>query len=167
MLPRAPTCHYSTTVRALWTGLTTLVHDDEGGVRHETGGDIGRQLGPGCLVRQMRYRELDLQDLDRARVEVAAWRAENPEGTREELVAAAGPGFPSDYGIVLRGVLVAVDRDRVALASLETAWAGSGYCGFSADDGTWSAISSNGEILTGATAEELGEKIRTHWQAMQ
>jgi hypothetical protein len=115
----------------------------------------------------VRFRDERPADLDRARAAVAAWRAENPDGTREELVAAAGPEFPAGFEVVLRGVLVAVDRDRAALAGLETAWAGNGYRGFTADAGTWSAISSNGEVLTGASAGELGGKIRAHWRAMQ
>jgi hypothetical protein len=59
----------------------------------------------------------------------------------------------------------AVDEDA-ALAALEEAWAEGGYHGFSADDGLWSAIGSAGEVLTGATPDELGRKIRAHWQAM-
>jgi hypothetical protein len=54
-----------------------------------------------------------------------------------------------------------------ALAELEEVWANGGYHGFSADHGTWSAIGSAGEVLTGATPDELGRKIRAHWQAMQ
>ena len=57
--------------------------------------------------------------------------------------------------------------ENAALAELELAWADGGYHGFSADDGTWSAISSAGEVLTGATPDELDRKIRAHWQAMQ
>ncbi len=64
-----------------------------------------------------------------------------------------------------RGVF-AVDEDA-ALAELELAWAGVGYHGFSAGDGTWSAISSAGEVLTGDTPDALTRKIRPHWQAMQ
>jgi hypothetical protein len=60
----------------------------------------------------------------------------------------------------------AVNEDA-ALAELEEAWASGGYHGFSADHGTWSAIGSAGEVLTGATPDELGRKIRAHWQAMQ
>jgi hypothetical protein len=60
----------------------------------------------------------------------------------------------------------AVDEDR-ALAELERAWAYGGYHGFSADDGTWSAISSAGDVLTGATPDALNQAIRAHWQAMQ
>ena len=44
----------------------------------------------------------------------------------------------------------AVDADR-ALAELERAWAYGGYHGFSADGGTWCAISSAGQVLTGRT----------------
>ena len=64
-----------------------------------------------------------------------------------------------------RGVFE-VDEDR-ALAELEQAWADGGYHGFSADGGTWSAISSAGDVLTGDTPDALTRKIRAHWQAMQ
>ena len=57
--------------------------------------------------------------------------------------------------------------EEAALGELEEAWASGGYHGFSADGGTWSAIGSAGEVLTGATPDELGRKIRAHWQAMQ
>lgn len=66
----------------------------------------------------------------------------------------------------------AVDQDAV-LAALGEAWADGGYHAFSADHafsahrGTWSAISSAGKVLTGATPDELVRKIRAHWQAMQ
>ena len=64
-----------------------------------------------------------------------------------------------------RGVF-AVD-ENAALAELELAWADGGYHGFSVDDGTWSAISSAGVVLTGDTPDALVRKIRAHWQAMQ
>ena len=64
-----------------------------------------------------------------------------------------------------RGVF-GVDEDR-ALAELELAWAGGGYHGFTADGGTWCAVSSAGEVLTGDTPDELDREIRAHWQAMQ
>jgi hypothetical protein len=57
-------------------------------------------------------------------------------------------------------------HDR-ALTELERAWANAGYHGFSADDGTWSAISSAGEVLTGNTPDALAARIQAHWQAMQ
>ena len=60
----------------------------------------------------------------------------------------------------------AVDEDA-ALAELELTWADGGYHGFSADDGLWSAISSAGQVLTGAAPDELDRKIRVHRQAMQ
>jgi hypothetical protein len=59
-----------------------------------------------------------------------------------------------------------VDEDS-ALAELKLAWADGGYHGFSVDDGMWSAISGAGQVLTGATPDELDRKIRVHWQAMQ
>ena len=46
-----------------------------------------------------------------------------------------------------------VDEDR-ALAELKQAWADGGYHGFSVDDGLWSAISSAGDVLTGARRTE-------------
>ena len=58
-------------------------------------------------------------------------------------------------------------NEEAALGELAEAWADGGYHGFSADDGTWSAIGNAGEALTGATPDELGRKIRAHWQAMQ
>jgi hypothetical protein len=60
----------------------------------------------------------------------------------------------------------AVDRDR-ALAELELAWSEGGYHGFTAAGGTWCAITSAGEVLTGATPDELASAIRAHWQAMR
>jgi len=59
-----------------------------------------------------------------------------------------------------------VDEDS-ALAELNLAWASGGYHAFSAGDGIWSAISSAGQVLTGAAPDELDQKIRAHWQAMQ
>jgi hypothetical protein len=64
-----------------------------------------------------------------------------------------------------RGVFE-VDEDA-ALAALEEAWAEGGYHAFSVDHGTWSAISSAGEVLTGITPDELDQKVRAHWQEMQ
>lgn len=60
----------------------------------------------------MRFREDSLADLARARTAVTAWRDQNPAGTSDELVAAAGHQFHRDYGVVLRAVLFAVDRHR-------------------------------------------------------
>ncbi len=57
--------------------------------------------------------------------------------------------------------------ENAALAELKLAWAAGGYHALSADGGTWSAITSAGEVLTGATPDELDRAIRAHWQAMQ
>jgi len=57
--------------------------------------------------------------------------------------------------------------EETALAELELAWAAGGYQGFSARGGTWSAVTSAGEALTGGTPDELSRAIRAHWQAMQ
>jgi hypothetical protein len=64
-----------------------------------------------------------------------------------------------------RGVFE-VDQER-ALAELELAWADGGYHGFSAEGGTWCAVSSAGEVLTGGTRDALDRAISAHWQAMQ
>jgi hypothetical protein len=60
----------------------------------------------------VRFRDEKPADLIQARAEVAAWRDRNPAGTGEDLVAAIGHRFHPDYGVVLRGVLFAVDRHR-------------------------------------------------------
>ncbi len=60
----------------------------------------------------MRFRDDTPADLVRARSAVTAWRDQNPAGTSDELVAAVGRQFHPDYGVVLRAVLVAVDRHR-------------------------------------------------------
>ncbi len=59
-----------------------------------------------------------------------------------------------------------VDEDR-ALEALRLSWGGGGYHGFSADGGTWAAITSAGDVLTGDTPDALNRKIRAHWQAWQ
>jgi hypothetical protein len=43
------------------------------------------------------------REQDRARTAVAEWRAGNPGGTVEQMLAAIGPGFHKDYGPLLRG----------------------------------------------------------------
>ncbi len=71
-----------------------------------------------------------------------------------------------------RRAVFTVDEDA-ALAALEQAWAEGGYHSFSVDHafsvdhGTWSAIGSAGEVLSGATPDELARKIRAHWQETQ
>jgi hypothetical protein len=60
----------------------------------------------------------------------------------------------------------AVDEGR-ALAEPELAWGDRGYHAFSAAGGTWCAVSSAREVLTGATPDALDRAIRAHWQAMQ
>ncbi len=82
---------------------------------------------------------------------------------RETITMTTGRAAPA--GGQRRG-MSGVDEDR-ALAELELAWAGGGYHGFSADGGTWCAITSAGDVLTGATVDALTRAIRAHWQAMQ
>ena len=65
-----------------------------------------------------------------------------------------------------RRSVFAVD-ENAALAELELAWADGGYHGFSAGGGTWSAISSAGEVLTGDTPDALNRAITAYWQARQ
>lgn len=43
------------------------------------------------------------REQDRARTAVAGWRAANPGGTLDQMVAAIGPGFHKDVAAVLRG----------------------------------------------------------------
>jgi hypothetical protein len=57
-----------------------------------------------------------------------------------------------------RGVFE-VDQERAPTA-LELAWTDRGYHGFCADGGTWSAISSAGDLLTDDTPEALNAVIR-------
>jgi len=65
---------------------------------------------PGAEGRAMRFREDKPEDLDRARAAVAAWRAQHPQGTNEQLVADLGSQFHPDYAVVLRSILFSVDR---------------------------------------------------------
>ena len=53
----------------------------------------------------------------------------------------------------------AVDQDR-ALAELELAWSEGGYHGFTAAGGTWCAITSAGEVLTGARSPVFPARSR-------
>jgi hypothetical protein len=57
----------------------------------------------------VRFREDKPEDLDRARAAMAEWRAQNPAGTREQMLTALSPGFHRDYGAVLS----AHDRDHI------------------------------------------------------
>jgi hypothetical protein len=57
--------------------------------------------------------------------------------------------------------------EEPALAELELAWADGGYHAFSADGGTWCAVTSAGEVLTGDTVDALDRAIRSHWQGWQ
>ena len=59
-----------------------------------------------------------------------------------------------------------MDEDA-ALAELELAWADGGYHAFSADGGTWAAITNAGEVLAGDTVDALDQAIRAHWQGWQ
>jgi hypothetical protein len=65
-----------------------------------------------------------------------------------------------------RRAVFAVDEDA-ALAELALAWADGGYHGFGADGGTWSAVSSAGDVFTGDTPDALAMRIRAHWQTRQ
>jgi hypothetical protein len=57
----------------------------------------------------MRFRDDKPGDLERAREAVREWRERHPQGTAEQLVTDLIGQFHSDYGVVLRGVLFAVD----------------------------------------------------------
>ena len=58
-------------------------------------------------------------------------------------------------------------NEEAAPAELELTWSYGGYHGFGADGGTWSAISSAGDVLTGDTPDALNRAIGAHWKAMQ
>ncbi len=49
------------------------------------------------------------RDLERARAAVAEWRAVNPAGTVQQLIAAVGPGFGPGWAAAL---LAVVDRQQ-------------------------------------------------------
>jgi hypothetical protein len=87
-------------------------------------------------------------------------------GTRDQEGVKGMRMAPAGSARAKRRDVVEVDQAS-ALADLERAWAYGGYHGFSADGGTWSAISSAGEVLTGDTPDALDRAIRAHWQAMQ
>ncbi|HET9966896.1 MAG TPA: hypothetical protein VFQ68_01595 [Streptosporangiaceae bacterium] len=57
--------------------------------------------------------------------------------------------------------------EEAALAELERTWEPGGYHAFSAEVGTWAAVSSAGEVLAGDTPDALDRAIWAHWQAMQ
>jgi hypothetical protein len=57
-------------------------------------------------------------------------------------------------------------RDEIA-AKLGRLWAGTGYDGASAGDGTWPAVRSARQVFTGAATDERGQEILARWQAMQ
>jgi hypothetical protein len=87
-------------------------------------------------------------------------------GTDTEEKTIMGRAAAADGGSARPQGPFAVDLDRT-LAELELAWAEGGYHGFTAAGGTWCAITSAGEVLTGATPDELTRAIRAHWQALR
>ena len=87
-------------------------------------------------------------------------------GTRDQEGVTGMRTAPAGSAGAKRLDVADVD-EASALAELERAWAYSGYHGFSAGGGTWCAVSSAGDVLTGDTPDALTQKIRAHWQAMQ
>jgi len=57
----------------------------------------------------MRYRDDKPEDLERAREAVRDWRAADPDGTPDEMLAALAGKFHPDYGPLLRAVLFRTD----------------------------------------------------------
>ncbi len=57
----------------------------------------------------MRYRDDKPEDLERAREAVRDWRAADPDGTPDEMLAALAGEFHPDYGPLLRAVLFRTD----------------------------------------------------------
>ena len=82
---------------------------------------LGKADRPGAQGRAMRYREDTPKEQARARVAVAAWRGQNPEGTAEQLVGAIGGQFHPDYAVVLRGFFFAADQDQARQVTAITA----------------------------------------------
>jgi len=78
-------------------------------------------------------------------------------GTEEKTIMGRAAAA-DDSSVPPRGPFAA-DRDR-ALAGLELAWSEGGYDGFTVAGGTWCAITSAGEVLTGATPDELARAGR-------
>jgi hypothetical protein len=60
----------------------------------------------------MRYRDWKSSDLDCARNAVHLWRDKHPQGSADQLITDIAAQFHPDYGVVLRGLLWAVDRNR-------------------------------------------------------
>jgi len=58
----------------------------------------------------VRFRENTEEYQARGRDAVAAWRAEHPAGTAEQMLAAVGPAFHRDYAPVLRSFLQVIDK---------------------------------------------------------
>jgi len=58
----------------------------------------------------VRFRDEKSGDVERTREVVRGWRAANPQGTPEQLLADVGHHFHRDWAPVLRSVLITVDR---------------------------------------------------------
>ena len=74
----------------------------------------------------MRYRDVKPGDLERTRQVVREWRAANPQGTAEQLLADIGGQFHPDWAPVLRSVLITTDRHAARAATgaiADRAWA--------------------------------------------
>jgi hypothetical protein len=87
-------------------------------------------------------------------------------GTNTEEKTIMGRTAPADGASAPSRGPFAVDQDR-ALAELELAWSEGGYHGFTAAGGTWCAITSSGEVLAGATPDELARAIRADWETLR
>jgi len=112
-----------------------------------------------------RIHHEQLEGLIAAGIAAGEW----PEGTDPALAARL---FTAGlYGLMAQWHLApgsfSWDAAAAALAGCPASGDGDGASRFSADGSTWSAISSAGEVLTGATPDERGRKIRAHWQAVQ
>jgi hypothetical protein len=65
----------------------------------------------------VRFREIKPGDLERAREAIRQWRAQHPEGTAEEMLAALGGEFHPDFAPVLRSVLFRDELDGAEIAN--------------------------------------------------
>ena len=52
---------------------------------------------------------------------MTGWRAEHPQGTPDQMLAAIGPAFHHDYGPVLRAFLFVIDKHAARVVTGEAA----------------------------------------------
>jgi hypothetical protein len=73
------------------------------------------------MSRPVRFREDTASYQQRARAAVAQWRAEHPQGTPDQMIAAVGPAFDRDYGPALRAFLFVIDKHTARIVTGQAA----------------------------------------------